>query len=717
MILLIYDIMEEIILKYYNNSYNTNVKYILDNYKSKGLELKSLNLLNNNKKKYFWFICKKTKEIYFIHLSTKKLINHITDKCISKTLYKLNRYTYKHVIINLNKNNNIKNILSYELTINNLPNKRKNLLSHLKIKKQKISDKPIAASSIRNYMLDDPLLDYLNACNKMIFNKPTKDLFLQHILQAGLDFENELINIIKQEHIVNTVIENISQLSSSNYDKYSELTIKLMKSGSPIIYQGFLYNKLNNTYGLPDLLVRSDYVNILMDNNIIDKDEEIIGSDKLKIKFHYKVIDIKHSLIHLTSDGTHISNTGSIPAYKGQLYIYLSALNNILGININKAYIWGKKYTFIHKGIKYNIENFLNKLGVIDYDTQDKKYIDIVKNAISWKQSIINESNTLSLLPLPSRKELFPNMKNEKDGYHNNTKKIMSSSIKEITDVWYCGVNRRNNAHKNLVFSWDDKRCKSDIMGFSKGKISLIIDKILNINRQNTHIILPKKVNYERNIWKNKDSDSMIFYLDFETLNSNFGSIIKDGVIYYDNNQYIFLIGVGYNDNNKWNFSHFLMSNKSSLSEYNMYNDFYNHINNLLIKHNKKTAYFYHWSSAEVVSYKQFKSRHDIKLNDDMFKFYDLSKVFINEPIVIKDALNFSLKTIAKIMYKHKLISSNWDTLNVCANGLSALILANQLYDSSIDINESPIMKDIIKYNEIDCKVMYDIHNYMIKNM
>jgi hypothetical protein len=68
-------------------------------------------------------------------------------------------------------------------------------------------------------------------------------------------------------------------------------------------------------------------------------------------------------------------------------------------------------------------------------------------------------------------------------------------------------------------------------------------------------------------------------------------------------------------------------------------------------------------------------------------------------------------------MYKYKFIKSNWDVNNVCSNGIAALILANKLYESSQDIYNEPIMKSIISYNEIDCKVMWEIHDYMIKNL
>ena len=94
-----------------------------------------------------------------------------------------------------------------------------------------------------------------------------------------------------------------------------------------------------------------------------------------------------------------------------------------------------------------------------------------------------------------------------------------------------------------------------------------------------------------------------------------------------------------------------------------------------------------------------------------------MSKVFINQPVTVHGALNYSLKTIAKALNKHKLINSVWDTSSPCSNGLNAMILANNLYEKNIqEINCEPIMKEIIYYNEIDCKVMWEIHDLIRRN-
>jgi predicted RecB family nuclease len=48
------------------------------------------------------------------------------------------------------------------------------------------------------------------------------------------------------------------------------------------------------------------------------------------------------------------------------------------------------------------------------------------------------------------------------------------------------------------------------------------------------------------------------------------------------------------------------------------------------------------------------------------------------------------------------------------------MILANKLYESvknnTIDkIIKDPVMIEIIKYNEVDCKVMWEIHDFIRK--
>ncbi len=661
-----------------------------------------------------------------------------------KTVLNLNkpsrtiRYQRRIILANANTNESTNEPTNLTNTTkkrfyNEIADTNSNTLKNKKIKSDK--ENPIdwgnmvAASAIRNYMLNDPLLDFLKEYNiNSLTDVPSRipnsksntnpnnniDVFTKYIMNSGIEFENELIKLIKKSHKVVKVAEFIH---SKKPEKFKE-TINLMKQGVPIIYQGVLHDYENKTFGIPDLIVRSDYINKLLGYNVISEEEEHMGSPNLSIPYHYKIIDIKHSNIPLRADGTHILNSESIPAYKGQIYIYTIALNKVLGINISKGYIWGKKYTWESCGVKYEETNFLNKLGVINYDSIDSEYKTQTAKAVEWICTLRNEGSNWKLLPIPCRGELFPNMKNEKDGHWRKLKNELNKTICEITNVWQCGVKKRQLAHSQQVYGWNNPKCTSEIMGFTPGKIASTVDQILNINRQSTDLIRPKFISYDRANWKNKKSNTVEFYLDFETLNSNFGSIIKDGVISYDSNQFIFMIGVGYEKNSQWVFKTFLLKAKSLEFELEMFTEFHNYIQQVLKTENKSHAKMYHWSFAEISAYNSFKSRHSTtKFSDKFISFYDLNKVFTNEPVTIHGALDFSLKTIAKALNKHQLIESVWDTSSPCANGLNAMILANNLYEKSPkDIDQEPIMKEIIYYNEIDCKVMWEIHNLIRKN-
>jgi len=747
--------------------------------KLNNLDLVNLNLLDETYNQYYWYICKKSGILYYINLIIDNREFQLTKEIIP-ALSEVNRYVFYQINFELqtNLNNLYPTINSFEITLKNLKetlnyhlvnlsieeksvlniNKPSRSMRYLrrqilvenrkrscsddeyeiiqlkKIKKNQddIWNEMIKATLVRNYMLNDPLIDWLkeykihdindipsNTPNSRAIIKSNPDPFTKCIMDAGNEFEEELIKILSKDY---KIVKVGDYILSKSTEKFQE-TIDLMKKGENIIYQAVLHNYEDKTFGMPDLLVRSDYLNKLMGYQVISDAEAKIRSPTLNVPWHYKVIDIKHSIIPLRADGIYISNLECVPAYKGQLYIYTKDLNRVQGININKAFIWGKKYIWESKGIKYNNNNFLNKLGIIDYDSVDSEYVTQTKNAIEWIKTMKSEGSSWTLLPLPCRKELFPNMKNKKDGEYRKIKNQLSNEIKEITSIFFCGIENREKAHLQHVFKWTDPKCNSKVLGFPENKkIFKIVNSILDINRQKEDIIRPTLIKYDRPNWKLKDKDSIEFYMDFETLNSNFGSIIKEGIISYDNNQFIFMIGVGYVNNGKWIYETFVMKEKQEMSELNMVTEFINYISNVLKEFKKDKAIFYHWSNAEISAYTNFKKRH-FKNNfcDKNFVFYDLYKLFYNEPVVVKGALNFTLKSIAKALYNNNLIESSWDSSSPCSDGLIAMILANEIYDKvckkTIDIiSYDPVMKEIIKYNEIDCKVMWEIHNLLRNN-
>ena len=591
--------------------------------------------------------------------------------------------------------------------------------------------KMVSASRVRNYLLNDTLVDWLNeynvnsidsdiskvkpnSCSSVISYREdyNVDEFTRHIMEQGNIFEKEVIKILGGKVKIVQASESFQAREVRNFN----YTKKLMKEGIPVIFQAVLHDYENSTYGCPDLLVRSDYLNKIFNQELLTGAELKHKSIKLGKDYYYVVVDIKHSTLHFNVDFTTLRNSDSVPAYKGQLYIYNEALAKVQGHNPMKAFILGKTWNWKQQ----TGTNFMEKLGTIDYDGFDSNYVQQTHDAINWILRVRNEGNQWKLTPLPSIPELYPNMNNERDGDWKQLKSELSKSINEITALWMCGVKNRNTAHSNNVFSYKDKECCSNLLGFKTGNVSDTLDKIIEINRVDITHVIPEKVSISEigdMNWRNIHETSLEFYLDYETMNSNMGQIlVENDNIGYQNNQFVFQIGVGYSKNNKWVYKSFVAPTNDLIGEIKMINSFWEYIEYVKKSEKKKECHFVHWYNAEPISYKKLQKRVSSvgsKVPDK--NFLDLYSLFRKEPITVNGSLNFSLKSIAKAMNKHKLIRTNWNSRNPCSNGLNAMLLAHKAYrDSKGILDESNvIMNDIIHYNQVDCKVLWEIISYL----
>jgi hypothetical protein len=457
-----------------------------------------------------------------------------------------------------------------------------------------------------------------------------------------------------------------------------------MNQGIEIIYQGVLHDYTNNLYGCPDLLIRIDRINSIFNKELIsDEDIRLYQNN-----YNYVIVDIKHSTLNFSQNNINLINSNNIPKYKGQLLIYTKLLNSHQMYQSKCAFIIGKN----------------NDIGVINYNEYDLAYNSKINKAIEWIRRMRTEGHKWTLLPKPSCSELYPNMKNTLDSKYSNLKKKLSIKINEITNIWQCGYKKRLVAHNKHIYSWKNKKCNSLNLGFKPSTTSNILDNILRINRQ-------KKLKFQINNSIDKsiyNSNMSNFYIDYETINGNIGQQIEDST-----NDFIFMIGVGWEENNNWCFKNFILEELNNNSELELMNQFWNFINSLTLNQNSNNLRFYHWSQAEPIFYNKFLAKHD----DNIFpklNFYDLHEYFLSNNIVVKDAFNFSLKTIANAMYKNKLIKTCWDTSNICSNGLDAMYFAYNIYKTNIgQVSDNGIMQDISNYNMIDTKVMWEILKYI----
>lgn len=566
-------------------------------------------------------------------------------------------------------------------------------------------DSYISASRVRNYMLDDPFLDYLkfygaDKIDSSFELQPLQqDKFTNYIMEQGNLFEENLFNKLLEDfnnYKIKQICYNVSDIH--NMKKYSD-TIKAMQEGTHIIYQGLLLDKKNKLYGSPDLLVRSDIINDLFPTIPYN----VSSGCKFDKDNHYIVCDIKGTTIHMNSDDITMRNSGSMKAFKGQLYIYQDMLNKIQETENMISVIWGKKKKNESKKNYYHIDDISMTWGMIDFNGKDKEVIEKVGNSLKWLRELKENGSNYELYPKPSHPNLYPNMKNDMNNNFGSIKKRYAHDIKEITCVYNCGVKRRRLAHDNNITEYDDSKLSAAIMGFKEtSRIGNLVDNILNVNRKTeTNKILPSKINSSLYNWRTKHP--LEIFIDFETINS-----MVDGI----EDSRIFMIGIGYEKNNQYVEKCFVMKKNTKEGEINMFNEFYQHVENLEEEYNCQAKY-YHWYDAEPIFYNRFLYR-----TKDL-DFVDLEKLFRDEPITIKGSLNFKLKSVATAMYNHGMISTCWDSTSECSDGRLAMILANNLYrdyDNFDDIMKTKTMKDIVKYNLIDVKVLYEILDYLRNN-
>lgn len=587
----------------------------------------------------------------------------------------------------------------------------------------------IPASKIRNAALNDHFIDYCRVYNvkdindipeKRIFNfdpsskkeridkKPHEaNNFIDFLLTSGNFFENNIIKKLKNKYPDN-FIEICDSLESRNVKNY-EKTLHFMKKGIPIIHQAVLYNYEHKVFGAADLIVRSDWINKLVNVKVLNEDEIKLKAPKLN-GYHYRVIDIKFHKLHLNSDNKTLRNNGSVKPFKNQLTIYNLALGEMQGYTPNECYILGNGWiynkTVNKKLITRKSNNPFSKLGVIDFDNKDKKYKIESLEHVNWLREL-DRSTDWTHDP-PSNNKLYPNMCNKYDGIYHKVKKQVADKYNEITSIWNCSYVNRKKGFKNNIKSWDNPRCNSKNLGIKGKKLGPFIDEILKFQRQNNKIINIKKIKNNNLDWRN--DKKVTIYLDFETIGD---LLLKShnktnvGI----NGDFVFMIGIGwqYPLQNKWNYKCLLANEINAKEEKNLLLE----MNKILDDFDSKygISNVIHWSHAEPKIHNQICKRHNIYKR---IKWFDLLNFFKSNKIFVKGALNFSLKTIATQMSNYKMINTNWDNLD-CSSGINAMFDSWKEYVNNEDINKSDIMKEVIKYNEVDCKTLYEILSYFRK--
>lgn len=724
--------------------------------------------------------------------------------------------------------------------MNFLINKYKSKPMNKKIKKLSDNDQMlgwVSATRTKYYLLHDQSIDWLN----LYFDKigigpelPTPEQILENtnllkdashielLFEGGNVFEKkiyeELADIYGDDFVL---VFNESDMKKYREEKTIDGMIRdgnnrvkqLMNQGTPIIAQAPLINDENKTFGVADILIRSDYLEVLF--KTFTPDAEInIKAPLLKMKkinnrgddsYHYRVIDCKWTTMVLCVDGLTIRNDSFFPAYKGQLAVYTAALESLQGYIPKVAYIMAKAWRIDKANIpddeKHLFKGFsaFDRPGVINYAERDRDYLIRTKEAIQWMQQVMTEGrewryelsvpkNKNTKIKLATVEGMYPNMNKSYNPTYDKVKETLAQRYGDPTMVWYVGTKHRDNAHAKGIYDIRDPKCTLSVLGIPDQGRGPVIKEIIKINTRNQtkDLVRPKKIT--NNLFGWKDDNMLDYYVDFETINYNLFIDPYDMDIdnsYFDSDV-TFMIGFGFNsdplinseqlikglnidktkcnyqiniDKEKgWEFICLYLVNFKLPNELEMFRLFYQFT--ILRQELVRTIYkvtdtqtrMFHWTAAELrfmsraihrirsgeytkhhienkqmnfktdtgiqLSVKQIQAELDSLIDNfnSSVLWIDMCKVFEKVPIVVKGSFRFKLKHIGNAFYANGLIDTHWGDGKM-SDGFRAMMGAIRLYRTNEPMDETNQMfKEIIDYNEVDCRVVWEIVNYLRSN-
>lgn len=618
----------------------------------------------------------------------------------------------------------------------------------------------ISPSQIRNHVHEDPLAEWIEmyytkiGYNEFPNEKNKNDLEKlerQHrntYEGKGFSFSNKthssekfgpgnkyLKGNIFEQIVYDKIIEIIGKENFKDMKKEGKQhhldTYEEMMNGTPVIAQGMLYNPINNTFGISDLIVSSKFVNKILRTNILTPEEENISAPYLRDKgFHYVVLDIKYQGFELYAGTMQLRAAQHSKFVKCQLAIYNLAVGLLQGYISPKAYVVGKYFKDDSKSSPRIFSYALDALGTVDYsDKRDNEIINITADYIERKRIMTVEGHMWQPLKHDIKNpDLFPNMKVKNDSYLvENVKNRIAEVKDEITRVAYLNVTSREKALEKGISVLSE--CTPDTFELPRNTPrTKYISKIMEINRQDKIIFMPEKLdptveddllNMTYKDWLDTDNYND-FYFDFETYDKNNGREVS---LYApeENGTVLFMIGVGYyNPNGKWISKNFTLEQKED--EQKNFIDFIEYVKrtsdflNKRLKKKNKTRLI-HWSQYEenIIKKLEVKSSRICSLLEKSGVIYlDLYDVFTKIPIVIKGAYRHSLKHFSKRMYELKMIENTWT--GSIGDGYDASLKAVDYYikaeRNELTEREKELMENIEKYNLEDILILSEVTQY-----
>ncbi len=581
----------------------------------------------------------------------------------------------------------------------------------------------VSASATRNFMLRNPLVDWLDLYGEEAgFTRDTEiegyDAsidFTQFIMGQGNAFEAAVVRHLETLQpllVIGSGHEDVQDL------RKAEETFEALQAGQPVLHQAVLRDPDSKTYGAPDFLIRSDVLNQLIPGTLTGEEAATPAPDLGDHPWHYVVVDAKVTTLQILGNGG-VANSGSKPAYKAQLYVYNRALGRLQGYLPKRSFLLGRGWEQGSGEKKQRGTSAMEKLGPVPQDQEvgGRPLGDWAELGAAWVRRVRIEGSNWRALPEPSNSELWPNMGETSDFPWHAAKSRIADELSDLTLLWQVSADKRDRAQLAGIRSWRDRRATSAALGVTGERQGPTLQAMLDVNQADDGpVVQPQRITAARDEWI--ETPPLEFYVDFETVSDladDFSALPERG-----GQPLIFMIGCGHVENEEWVFESFVTDDLTEPQEARIIDAWFAHMSEVTERIGGKTdPPVFHWSSAEVSflesAYNAAKRR---QARDDWptphwFDF--LTRVARQEPLVVRGSLRFGLKSVAKAMHAHGLIETSWEDSPI--DGLGAMVgawsCAEQAARQGGTLMDVPLMREIARYNEVDCKVMMEIVRYL----
>lgn len=478
------------------------------------------------------------------------------------------------------------------------------------------------------------------------------DAFNENIrIQSNLHYNYRILSLKRKCIDMNYYFDDLMDYQNR---ESIDLTKQMIKENVKVIFNGCLRCDNLRLFTHFDVLIHSSIIRDFLDVDFSPQSQQFEGYYQLLIVYNNNRDPKKNNVI----------------LYGKQKVLYPS-------LSFDSQFTQPCAFILSNENIIYTVD--LNKQQLFYKMNEAYKWIcDLRENGRSW--DLFN----------PTRHELLPNAKHGSTyGYKRIIQSIISKND-ELTSYNDMTLEKRNDYFMRNIPIEDALKESNKL--FLKSVAELRGTK--KVSYDLSKLVVPKK---------------RIFYVDFEYINSfHFKRDFSRG----DTN-HLYLIGVLYEKDGSWLYKSFVprqIDYDTHYSSYEVQNirdwiDFMDGFGEPYCVMN--------WSVAEQSMLSSLSKQYHFEL-EKTIEWIDLLKLFKTTINFICDGMKtYSLKDVAKSMYKLGFIKTLWND-NVM-NGLEANILLIPNFTKGDYVLENcNSLSDIINYNEIDCRVMMELFEFVV---